>query len=91
MKTKHFEVRSQQRGICAGHQRLLDDFGDVRYDGAGHRIIYMSKRSKREMEREFGRLFVARLGSCVNMYRVETSSGECQITTGFRFDRIRQH
>jgi len=91
MQTKHFEIRSQQRGLQAGQQRLLDEFGELQYDGLGHRIVYMSKRSKRNMEKEYGRHFVARLGSWNNIYRVETSSGQVQITTGMRYDRIRRH
>jgi hypothetical protein len=91
MKTKHFEVRAQQRGIPAGAQELLDRFGDLQYDGHGHRIVYISSASKKKMDKELGRGFVGKLGNLLNVYRVESSAGDCEITTGIRTDRIRRH
>ena len=91
MKTNHFCIRSQQRGLPPGVQELLDRFGDIQYDGAGKRIVYMSSRSKRSMEKEFGTPLVGRLGNWSNAYRIENSAGDIQITTGLRRDRIRRH
>lgn len=91
METKHFQICSQQRGISKGGQWLMDEFGVTQYDGAGHRIVFMNSKSKRKMVREFGRAFVAKMGSICNVYRVESSSGDVQITTGYRHDRIRRH
>ena len=91
METKHFQIRSQQRRIPKGGQWLLDEFGVTQYDGAGHRIVSMNAKSKRKMEREFGSALVAKMGSLCNVYRVESSSGDVQITTGYRRDRIRRH
>lgn len=91
MNTKHFDIRKQQRGIPAGAQELLDRFGAIEYDGSGHRIVYINAKSRKEIGKEFGRNFVARLGNWINVYRVETSSGNCAITTGFRTDRVRRH
>lgn len=90
MDTKHFEIRAQQRGIPAGAQELLDRFGELEYDGHGHRIIYISSTSRKKMDKELGRTFVNKLGNWRNVYRVETSSGDCVITTGFRTHRIRR-
>lgn len=91
MNTKHFEIRAQQRGIPAGAQELLDRFGELEYDGHGHRIVYISGTSRKKMDKELGRGFVNKLGNWRNIYRVETSSGDLAITTGFRTDRIRRH
>ena len=91
MNTKHFEIRMQQRGIPPVVQELLDRFGDLLYDGSGHRTVYFSGASKKKMDKELGRSFVNKLGNWSNAYRVETSAGDRAITTGFRTDRIRRH
>jgi hypothetical protein len=91
MNTKHFDIRTQQRGIPPGAQELLDRFGELEYDGQGHRIVYISHVSRKKMNKELGRCYVEKLGNWRNVYRVETSSGDCVITTGFRTDRIRRH
>ena len=43
------------------------------------------------MNKELGRSFVNKLGNWSNAYRVETSAGDRDITTGFRTDRIHRH
>lgn len=91
MNTKHFEIRARQRGIPAGAQELLDRFGELGYGGNGYRTVYISKASRKQMDKELGRSFVNKLGNWGNVYRVETSTGDCAITTGFRTDRIRRH
>lgn len=91
MTTKHFAIRTQQRGIPHGMQELLDRFGDLQYDGNGHRIVYFSGTSKKKMEKELGRSFVNKLGTWSNVYKVETSAGDRAITTGIRTDRIRRY
>lgn len=58
MNTKHFEIRTQQRGIPPGAQELLDRFGDLQYDGNVHRMVYFSGTSKKKMGKELGRSFV---------------------------------
>ena len=91
MNTKHFQTRSQQRGIPRGAQELLDRYGVLEYDGCGNRTVFINRVGKKKLEHEMGRAFVGRLGNLINVYRVESSSGDRIITTGFLTDRIRRH
>ena len=54
-RTKHAEARMQQRAIPPLIDLWLEEFGEEEYDGHGGIRRYFSRRSIREMERQFGR------------------------------------
>lgn len=53
--TNHAHVRAQQRGIPPLIDQCLDQFGREEHDGHGGVLLYLDKRSLREMEQVMGR------------------------------------
>lgn len=91
MLTQHAKVRAQQRGIPPLIGTLLDAYGHEQYDGHGGVIRYFDKKSRRQMERDFGRDPVRRLlPGWSNVYKVDSTSDGLTITTGIRTTRIRR-
>ena len=54
MKTKHAEIRAQQRGINYGIEYLLQSYGDIKPAPKGCVMRYFSKKAIREIETDFG-------------------------------------
>jgi hypothetical protein len=91
MLTRHARVRAQQRGIPPLIDALLDAYGHEQYDGHGGVIRYFDKKSRRQMERDFGREPVRRLlPGWSKAYKVDSASDGKTITTGIRLTRIRR-
>ena len=88
--TLHARQRVQQRCIPPLIDEWLDRFGEERHDGHGGVVIYFSKRSKREMERQLGREPVRRLADKLTAYRVEDAKTGCTVTCGYRTKRVRR-
>ena len=91
MKTHHFNVRAQQRGIPVGAQEMLDKYGRIEYDGHGHRKVCFDKKGRKQLERDFGKQFCSRLGHWKDIYKIETSAGDRLITIGYRTEKIYRH
>ena len=87
MKTRHAEVRAQQRGIPPLLDQWLDLYGQEEHDGRGAVVLYLSKASIRSLERDFGRGPVARLAEWLDAYKVKTTDGKT-ITVGHRTCRL---
>lgn len=87
MQTAHAQRRAQQRSIPAMVDQLLDQFGEEMHDGHGAVIVYLSKASIRNMERELGRRPVSKLSEWHDAYKVRSTSG-LTLTVGHRDRRI---
>ncbi len=82
MKTRHAEIRAQQRGINYGIERLLQSYGEVRPAPHGCLMRFFSKRSIKEMEAEFGHFFIAKNHENFRSYLIETRDDHAVITVG---------
>lgn len=87
--TRHASERAQSRGIPPGAIEMLESYGVEEYDGHGCVTRYLSKESRRQMERDWGRPWVSRLEPWLNVYEVCNTDGRI-ITIGHRFRRIRR-
>lgn len=90
MHTKHSLTRAQQRGIPPLIDRWLNEYGEEMFDGHGGVVIAFTPRSRRAMERDFGREPVRRMSEYLNAYKVESSHDGHTITLGRRFRRIKR-
>ena len=90
MHTKHSAARLQQRGIPPLIDQWLNDYGEEMFDGHGAVVLLFTPKSRRAMERAFGREFVRRLAEYLNVYKVESSHDGHTITIGHRFKRIKR-
>jgi hypothetical protein len=82
MKTRHAEIRAQQRGINYGIERLLQSYGEVRPAPHGCLMRFFSKRSIKEMEAEFGHFFIAKNHESFRSYLIETRDDHAVVTVG---------
>lgn len=87
MNTKHAQTRAQQRGIPPMVDQWLDLYGQEEHDGHGAVILYLDKKSRRNMERDLGRLPVARLAEWLDAYKVKDGDGRT-ITVGHRYRHL---
>lgn len=87
-RTGHAELRAQQRGIPPLIEHWLDQYGEEDYDGHGGCRVFFSKRSIRQMERDFGRAPVRKLAEWLDVYKVESSHGGQLITICHRYQRL---
>jgi hypothetical protein len=87
MNTRHAEARAQQRGIPPMVDQLLDLYGQEEHDGHGAIILYLSKSSIKDMERDLGRRPVSKLAEWLNAYKVKSMDGHT-ITVGHRTRRL---
>jgi hypothetical protein len=87
MNTRHAEVRAQQRGIPPLIDQLLDLYGREQHDGHGAVVLFMSKTSIRNLERDLGRKPFAQLSQWLGTYKVKTTDGQT-ITVGHRTRRL---
>jgi len=89
MNTKHASIRAQQRGIPPFIDHLLDCYGEEQYDGHGGVVLYLNKKSIRQMERDMGHRPVARLAEWLDAYKVTTTDGTT-ITIGHRVRKVQR-
>jgi len=90
MNTKHALKQGQRRGIVSMADEVLDRYGHEQYDGHGAIIVFMTKASRRAMERDWGHLAVAKLWELLkDPYKVMTTDGQT-ITVGHRYQRIQR-
>jgi hypothetical protein len=88
MKTKHAIVQGQRRCFQPIADEALDRYGQEQHDGHGAIVVFMSKTSKRAMERDWGYLAVNKLWEIVkDAYKVITTDGVI-ITVGHRYQKI---
>ena len=86
--TTHAQRRAQQRAIPTMIDEWLDRFGEETYDGHGAIKRYFSRASIRQMEREFGRLFVRHNSRWLRAYKVERVQDGASITYGWLTRRV---
>jgi hypothetical protein len=82
MKTKHAEVRAQQRGINDGVERLLQAYGEVRPAPHGCVMRFFSKKSIKKLEAEFGHFFIAKNHENLRSYLIESREDRVIVTVG---------
>lgn len=87
--TQHAMLRAQQRCIPPMVDQLLDLYGQEEYDGHGAVILYLNKKSIKNMERDLGRRPVSRLAEWFDAYKVKSTDGHT-ITVGHRTRRLRR-
>jgi len=89
--TAHGKRQKQRRCIPQIVEDWLYEFGDQRYDGYGGVLLYFSKSSRKEMERRYGRRFIASNSRLLIHYMVLSSHDGALITAGKRYKRIMVH
>ena len=87
--TEHAATRSQQRGIPRLIVDWLVGYGEEIYDGRGGVVRYFSRRSVRQMERDFGCVPLRRMSEYFRCYLVEAVDNGSIITTGKRHPNAR--
>ena len=88
MRTRHAQIRAQQRGIPPLIDCWLDEYGEMVYDGHGGVQMVFTKASVRRMEHDFGREPLRRLSEYMNAYKVVASRGGDLITVGHRYRHL---
>lgn len=86
--TRHAERRAQQRCIPPLIHEWLERFGEQIHDGNGAVILYFNKRSRRKLEKHFGREPVKRFADKLHAYRVQDMSTGQIVTCGYRTKRL---
>jgi len=87
MNTKHAQTRAQQRCIPPMVDQLLDLYGQEEHVGHGAVILYLDKKSIRNMERDLGGRPVARFSEWLDAYKVKDGNGRT-ITFGHRYRHL---
>jgi len=82
VKTKHAEIRSQQRGISHGIEYLLQVYGDARPAPGSCLIRYFGKKAIKEIESIYGHSFIAKNHEKLKTYLIETRDDQVVITVG---------
>ena len=90
MRTKHAEIRAQQRCIPPGILRWLDEFGEEEYDGHGGVKLYFSRSSIDRMKRQLGPQLVKHNARWLQAYQVDSSHDGTTLTCGWRHRRVRR-
>jgi hypothetical protein len=84
----HAIARSQKRAVPPIVVDWLEQYGEEQFDGHGGIILYFSHYSRRRMEKDFGRKFVAENKKYLDRYLVESASDGTIVTIGVRSKRI---
>lgn len=91
MNSKHAAIRSQQRGIPPLIESWLSAYGEVQHDGHGGICRFFTKKSIRQMERDFGREPLRRMNEFLDCYLVEACDTGLVITVGKRYAHIHRN
>jgi len=90
MVSKHASTRAQQRGIPPLILDWLDLYGHEQYDGHGGLLYRFSEKSRRAIERDYGREPVRRLSEFFDAYKVVSSHDGQTITMGRRYKHVKR-
>jgi hypothetical protein len=82
MRTRHADVRAQQRGVKQRFERLLQIYGEVRPAPRGCVIKFFGKKSIKELEAEFGHFFIAKNHENLRSYLIESRKDHAIVTVG---------
>ena len=88
--TEHATTRMHQRSFPPIVIDWLDEFGEEQFDGRGGVVSYFSRKSKRRLERTFGRRFVAENAKYLDRYVVRSTTDGAVITVGILTKPIRR-
>ena len=87
--TRHALVRQQQRGIPPLIVDWLLKYGDEKHNHRGAVIRYFSKKSKRRLRKDIGKLAFRRFEDWLRSYLVEAEGRV--ITVGHRTKNLKLH
>jgi len=93
IRTKHSDLRRQQRGVPPLIEQWLLDYGDEQYDGHGAVVRYFSNDAIKRLKREIGNTPLKRMHEFLRCYLVQSSRNGAVITVGKRHAnrKIRKH
>ena len=82
MRSKHAELRAQQRGISRETEDLLHVYGEKKPARGGCVMKFFSKRSIDRIEKDFGHFFIAKNHEKFKTYLIESRADNQVITLG---------
>ena len=88
--SRHAATRAQKRGIPPLIVDWLIAYGEEESANRGARVVYFTKRSRKQIARDNGEMIVRRLHGLMNTYAVIASDGSL-ITCGHRFKKINKN
>jgi hypothetical protein len=82
MRSKHAQLRAQQRGISRETEDLLHAYGEKKPAREGCVMKFFSKRSIDRIEKDFGHFFIAKNHEKFNTYLIESRADNQVVTLG---------
>mgnify|MGYP006280976591 CR=1 FL=1 len=82
MRSKHAQLRAQQRGISSATEELLHVYGEKKPARAGCVMKFFSKRSIDRIEKDYGHFFIAKNHEKFKTYLIESRTDNQVVTLG---------
>lgn len=82
MRTKHADLRAQQRGISHDTEQLLHNYGEKKAAPGGCILKFFSKRSIHRIEKDYGHFFIAKNHEKFKTYLIESRENHGVVTLG---------
>ncbi len=82
MKSKHAQIRAQQRGITFQTEKLLQIYGEEKPAPGGCVLKFFSKKSIKKIESDFGHFFIAKNHERLKTYLIEARDDQTIVTLG---------
>lgn len=89
MRTKHANLRAQQRGISHETEKLLHQYGEKKSAPGGCILKFFSKKSMQRIEKDYGHFFVAKNHEKFKTYLIESREDHGVITLGKLYKKQR--
>ncbi len=89
MRTRHAQVRAQQRGVHPEIENLLHRYGEKRHAPNGCLIKFFSKNSLTNIKASFGTAFLAKNHENFRTYLIESKDDGSIVTFGKLFEKQR--
>jgi hypothetical protein len=82
MRSKHAQLRAQQRGISRETEELLHAYGEKKPAPGGCIMKFFSKRSIDRIEKDHGHFFIAKNHEKFKTYLIESRIDQGIVTLG---------
>jgi hypothetical protein len=82
MRTRHAQLRAQQRGIRPEIETLLHTHGEKRHAPNGCILKFFSKNSLNQIKAQFGTSFLAKHHEGLRSYLIESKNDGSIVTLG---------
>ena len=82
MRSKHAQLRAQQRGISHETEELLHAYGEKKPARGGCVMKFFSKRSIDRIEKDYGHFFIAKNHEKFKTYLIESRVDNQVVTLG---------